>query len=380
VNIVRATLTPFTLPLTRPVITAAQRITKREGLLLRLFDDEGNVGMGEATPLANFGLETASEVRAALHDFIPTLFARNIDTLRALLHDFRLAHPTALSACCALDSALCDLAAQREGLSLAQWIGNICGMLPRASVAVNALLVERSPAALAKEVGLRIDEGYRTLKFKVGKDAIEQDCARLSLVRMSAGPRVRLRLDANGAWTPSQALEAVRAFSAHDIELLEQPVSAMDLDGLAKVRAHSPIPIAADESAIGPNATRLLIERQAADVIVLKPSAVGGIHAALDIAQCARDASIGLFVTSLLDGAVGRCMALHFAAGCHHNMQRGDLACGLATGELLARDIAQAPKPRRGEMAVPQTPGLGIQLEQALWIELSTGTIEEFKI
>jgi len=253
------------------------------------------------------------------------------------------------------------------------------GTNPKPRVPVNALLIEQSPAALAKEVSRRIEQGFGTLKLKVGKDAIEQDCARLSLARMSAGPKVRLRLDANGTWTPGQALEALRAFSAHEVELLEQPVPATDLDGLANVRALSPIPIAADESALGPDAARLVIERQAADVIVLKPSAVGGPHAALDIAQCARDASVGLFVTSLLDGAVSRCMALHFAAACCQNMKPSELACGLATGDLLAKDLARAPKPTRGEMAVPQTPGLGIRLEQALWSELSTGPTEEFK-
>lgn len=379
-KIVHATLTPFALPLARPIVTATQRIARRSGLLLRLFDDQGHCGMGEATPLAGFGLETVDEAHAALREFIPALFSRRVDTLRALLHDFRIAHPKALSACSALDTALCDLAAQQERLSIAQWLARSNGTKPRPSIPVNALLVERSPAALAKEVSLRIGEGYRTVKLKVGKDTIVQDCARLSLVRRNAGPRTRIRLDANGAWSPSQALEAIRAYSAYEIELLEQPVSATDLDGLAKVRAHSPIPIAADESALGPEAARLVIERQAADVIVLKPSAVGGLHAALDIARRASDASIDLFVTSLLDGAVGRCMALHFAATLFHATQPSDLACGLATGELLDKDIARAPKPVRGEIAVPQQPGLGIQLAQALWSELVTGPTKEFKI
>jgi L-alanine-DL-glutamate epimerase-like enolase superfamily enzyme len=104
-----------------------------------------------------------------------------------------------------------------------------------------------------------------------------------------------------------------------------------------------------------------VLRLRAADVIVLKPSALGGPTAALAAAARIRAAGLAAFATTLLDGAVARASALAVAAV----LPEPHLACGLATGELLARDLADFPVVVRGEVALARTPGLGVVLDGA---------------
>ncbi|SVE29014.1 uncharacterized protein METZ01_LOCUS481868, partial [marine metagenome] len=121
------------------------------------------------------------------------------------------------------------------------------------------------------------------------------------------------------------------------IEFVEEPVAGVE--ALAAVRADSPVPIAADESATSPDGVAAVVGAGAADLVVLKPSAVGGIVVAAELAALARDAGLGVVVTSLLDGAVGVSHAAHMASA----IGALDPAPGLATSALVAEDVGTPP-------------------------------------
>jgi len=187
----------------------------------------------------------------------------------------------------------------------------------------------------------------------------------VAAVRQALGPAVELRLDANGAWTPRQALAMLDALQPYNIALVEQPTPPDDLDGLRLVRQHAPgIPIAADESASDAAAIERLITAAAADAIILKPMLLGGPRPALALARRIQAAGLQVIVTSLLDSGIGVCGALHVAAALPPPLP----ACGLATTALLADDLLrESLTPQRGRLAVPQRPGPGITLDdQAL--------------
>jgi len=381
VKLLAAELTPFSLRLKRSVVTGAQHISERRGLLLRLRDEAGNEGYGEASPITGFGLEEARDSATALRENLPTLLGQDAEDIPALLETFQSESPDTPCALSALDTALCDLASQRAGLPLASWLAQRVGRKERKALPANTLLVEQNPAALTREVKDALARGYRTLKLKVGTADLANDCARVSAVRLAAGPQVRIRLDANGAWNREQGLEALSALSAFDIEFIEQPVPAEDIEGLANLRARGLISIAADEAASGPTAVDEILKREACDWIVLKPSAVGGPHASLAVARRAEAASVRLVVTTLLDGAVGRAMALHVAAVSLAEASPGqpDPACGLATGHLLEQDFADGLEVHSGAISIPQRPGLGVFVDPARLRAVATGPAEVFE-
>ncbi len=371
----QAKLTPFSLPLRRPLRTASQIITARSGVLLQLTDEEGNQGWGEATPIKGFGYpsETPEEDLRILQQETQNHLGQEVSSIHSLLEEFKTHAPQAPCALAALDTALCDLSAQSADLSLAHWLAREWGTVPLEEFPANAVLVEENPAALAKEVQLRLAQGFRTLKLKVGAGSIEADCARLSTIRLLASREVNLRLDANGAWTSEEALRAITAFSSFGIEFLEQPVAKEDLDGLAKVSARGLIRVAADEAVSTPEAAQAIVRDEACDLLVLKPSALGGPHATRSLAEKAQSKSMATVCTSLLDGAVGCSMALHVAAALPRSEE---LACGVATGELLAQDLAPSPRIEQGQAVLSTSKGLGIYVDPSLLDDLSTGPTE----
>src|SRR5204863_9324885 len=113
-------------------------------------------------------------------------------------------------------------------------------------------------------------------KLKVGVlSTREAELARIAAVRATIGADVRLRIDANGAWDVPEAIAIIRAAERYQLELVEQPVAAFDLAGMALVRASIHTPIAADESVGGPEQAAQVIAASAADVLVIKPMMAG---------------------------------------------------------------------------------------------------------
>jgi o-succinylbenzoate synthase len=220
----------------------------------------------------------------------------------------------------------------------------------RSSVLVNATMpqvaIERVPEMLARF------PGCRTVKVKVAGRHLAEDVELVEAVRAAIGPEGRIRLDANGDWTLDEAERAAHAMSRMDLEYLEQPCATVE--ELAELRDrihHLGIPIAADESVRKADDPLAVARAGAADILVLKAAPLGGVHAALHIAE---QAGLPVVVSSALDTSVGLAMGLQLAAA----LPELDYDCGLATASLLAADVADAPLlPRDGALSVrPVTP------------------------
>jgi L-alanine-DL-glutamate epimerase-like enolase superfamily enzyme len=207
--------------------------------------------------------------------------------------------------------------------------------------------------------------------LKVGGPSLDEDASRVAHLRKCVGGEVSIRLDANTVYDLESALAALDRFAIHDIEYLEQPLPIDELDAMARLRAKSPIRIAADEAATSKQSVRRVIDAGAADVIIVKPSATGGPLAALQIARAARRAGLGVTVTSMLDGAIATASALQVAsvlAG------EGALpACGLATQGLFERNVAALPSVVDGGVVLSTKPGLGIDVDPAAVNDVSMG-------
>ncbi len=366
-RIAHARVTPFALPLRR----ARGSMAVRRGVLVALESVDGIVGYGEGTAPEGFGTESFDECLAASARYCEALVSRAPRKLEALFAELDAHAARAPTARFAVETALLDLGAQARGLPLADVLGE--GRAARRSVPVNALLCETEPDAAVDEAKRALARGFTTLKLEVGADAPSVDCARLVAVREAVGDEAELRIDASGAWSPELAIAILRDLDPLDLELAEQPVAADDIAGLARVRAAVLVPIAADESVTDFARAARLLEARAADAFVLKPAALGGLRAAAVLAQRARAAGVRVLVTSSIDGAIARAAALALAASLPDPLP----ACGLATGELLADDLALGPEPKNGFIDLAESPGLGVVLADGALAELAIGTTRE---
>ena len=183
--------------------------------------------------------------------------------------------------------------------------------------------------------------GCSTAKVKIGTP---DDTARLEAVRDALGPHGKLRADANGCWDVSTAARRIRALAPYDLEYVEQPVAS--LEELGELRRLVDVPLAVDESLrTAPDPRRVPVE-QAADVAVLKVAPLGGVRAALEIAEAC---GIPVVVSSALETSVGLAAGLALAAA----LPELDYACGLGTASLLAGDVTDKPLlPRDGWLEV----------------------------
>lgn len=217
----------------------------------------------------------------------------------------------------------------------------------RDRVFVNATL----PAVAPDRVADILDRfpGCRTVKVKVAEpgQTLADDVARVAATRAHLGEGGRIRVDANGGWNVDEAEHAIHALAGFDLEYAEQPCAT--IDELAQVRTrvkYMGIPIAADES-VRKAADPLEVARaRAADLLVIKAQPLGGITAALRIAD---EAGLPVVVSSALDTSVGLSMGLFLAAA----IETLDYDCGLGTAALLAADITdEALIPSDGQLEV----------------------------
>jgi O-succinylbenzoate synthase len=216
-------------------------------------------------------------------------------------------------------------------------------------VPVNAT-VPAVPAAEVAAVLARYD-GCTTAKVKVAEvgQSLHDDVDRVCEVRDVMGPAARIRVDANGGWSVTEALEALRRLSAYGLEYAEQPCATVEELSSTRVglaRNGTDVLVAADESIRRASDPMRVVRQEAADVIVVKAAPLGGVTSALAIAA---ECGLPTVVSSALDTSVGIRAGLALAAA----LPDLPFACGLSTVELLAGDVTQdSLVPRAGSITV----------------------------
>jgi o-succinylbenzoate synthase len=193
--------------------------------------------------------------------------------------------------------------------------------------------------------------GCRTAKVKVAERGQRPaaDVARVEAVRDALGPGGRIRVDANGAWSVDQAVRALRELGRFGLEYAEQPCAT--LGELARLRRRVDVPVAADESirrAGDPLAVRVA---GAADIVVLKAQPLGGVRAALAVAE---SCGLPVVVSSAIETSVGLAAGVALAAA----LPELDYACGLATTSLLTADVTSAPLAAAGGALTVRRPAV----------------------
>ncbi len=290
------------LPTAHDFRIAREGARLRRSVWVRLRTADGLVGWGEAAATPFYG-ETAETVLAALPRLADALNAAAADEVFALEAAERAMervlgrNPSARSA---ISAALHDLLGKRLGVPV--W--KLWGLEPTAPPSSFTIGLDEPEAFRAK---VREAAAYPILKLKVGT---ERDAELLAILREEA-PGARVRVDANTGWTAKQAVAALPLLEEYGVELVEQPVAADDLEGLALVRRRSRIPVVADESC-----------RTAADVVRLagkvdgvniKLAKCGSLREALRIVHVARAHRMSLMLGCMVESTLGIAAALQLA-------------------------------------------------------------------
>jgi o-succinylbenzoate synthase len=348
---------PYSLPFRDPYVTARGTLERRQMVLLRLRDEEGVVGLGEAVPLALRGgadLERiVKELRAldqggVFDQALQALAAESELTPGAERFDGQelVAPPTR----CAALMALRDLWERRSGAASA-------GAEP---IPCNATLVAAEPAAVAEDAREWAAEGFASFKLKLGAEG-EDDVAQVRAVREALGPEARIRVDANGAWPLHTARRILGALEELDVEFAEQPVA--EVEEAAELAWQTTIPLAADESVASARQAETATRLGAFRLTGIKLSKVGGAPEARAIA-----AVLHPYVSSALDGPVGIAAGAQLAQSLRSeaaNPFAPRFAHGLATQRLFAGSIAAVEcELREGMLHTPAGPGLGVEIDE----------------
>ncbi len=349
---------PFRLRLGERFRTASSALSERRGVLVELVDRDGNRGIGEASPMPEVDGGTQEAVLDLLAGRAAELIAKGVGP----------SGPGVAALRCALDVATLDLEATASGQRLASLVGGS----PVPSVLVNAVIGAGSPEWVAEEGAAATASGYEAVKLKVGTGPLASDLERVSALR-EVCPNAAIRLDANGGWDERTAERALALLARYDIELVEQPVPAGQVDAMARLRLRSAVPIAADESLIEPGGLERVLRLGAADCLILKPMFLGGIRPALVAARDAEAQGIDALATTSFDSSVGIAAALQLAS-----LLPTARAHGLATGEHLESDVvARTLRPRHGRIATTDVPGLGLSPEPDALDAVATGPWQE---
>jgi muconate cycloisomerase len=257
----------------------------------------------------------------------------------------------------AIDSALFDAVGKTLGVPAVQLLGGVV----RESVPVIWTLASGDAAQEIEEAERKISARLHNIfKVKIGAQAPEADMARLRRLASALEGRATLIVDANQAWDETTALRCLPILADIGITLVEQPLPAWDIAGMARLRARSTVPLMADECVFSTHDMLDVARAGAADVVSLKLVKHGGLLAIRNVAAVAGAAGIGLYGGCLLESSVGAAAHLHAFAGLR------DLAWGcehfgpqILTGDLVT-------EPLRFEdfhIHLPTGPGLGVTLD-----------------
>ncbi|MBT7165016.1 MAG: dipeptide epimerase [Victivallales bacterium] len=332
-----------------------------EYLVVEIETDEGLVGIGEATVDIGFFGQTLEQVQAAIEDYLgPQLVGQDpLDREHLMwLIDF---HENSVAKA-GIDLALHDLLGKAAGLPVSVLLGGC----PQERVPVAIEIAGGPPDAMAQECLNFMELGVQAFKPKVGGDP-DQDADRLRAIRAAVGPHVSLRADANQGYSVKEAIRLCRLAEKFEVglELLEQPVAAWDLQGLAAVRHAVDTLIEADESCFSIHDAMQLIRHDAVDVLNIKLGKAGGLHNARKIAALAEAAGLKCVLGTSYGLGIEIAAKIHLFASTQLVIDAVEFTELGLHGNLLKTPWAErlALPLEDGCLPVPGGPGLGVELD-----------------
>jgi len=340
------------LELTRPYTIAYEQIDSVENLFVLLEDDNGNIGMGAGSPAEDVTGESIQDCEKALNEKLePLLMGQNVLHHRALLKKLNEIMSDTPAALAAADIALHDLLATTIGVPLVDILGRVHDRLPT-SITIGIKSIDE----MLMEAREYQEQGFTILKVKTGLD-VEEDIERIIRLKETFKTAMRIRVDANQGYSVSEYMQFFNAVK-DTVEFVEQPLNALDLDGMRSLPEHMRRRSAADESLLSPKtALNCLFEPYPFGIFNIKLMKCGGIRPGLEIADMACHAGIDLMWGCMDESIISIAGALHaaFASKATKFLDLDgslDLAKDMVTGGFILDN---------GWLITTEQPGLGVK-------------------
>lgn len=331
----------------------------REHVLVRITDEDGAQGFGEASPLQFFTGETATTTRFAIDEYLAPLTINQDPRTTSALHRLWNQHyPNYRAAKCALDVALHDLVARRAQLTVADLLGGVSS--PR--LPLYKAIGFGTPEETVEEGEFLWSLGLRSFKLKIG-DTPQRDIANLRALRERFGDELEIILDGNGGYTAQKAVGVLRQAREYNVAYIEQPVPGDDIAGMAFVRAHGGVPVMADESLYSLRNAYDLIRADAVDLFGIKLIKTAGLTTARQIAALAQEFGVRCVVISPFDTDIGIAASAMFASTFAPETE----SQGLGTFFAVAEGETTSLKVEDGHLLVPNGIGLGVAVDTTLF-------------
>lgn len=334
----RIHIEPRTLHFKQPAGTSRGIYTTRRVWYLHLTSDSqpGREGIGECAPLPNLSCDDLPHYEQLLSDLCQEAAQSGIDYERLR------PYPSILFG---LETAFRHF--ERGTASL--W--DTPFSRGEQGIPINGLIWMGSYTQMLSQIEAKMQAGFRCIKLKIGAIHFEEELSLLKIIRRHfSAKEIELRVDANGAFSPAEALEKLQRLSELDLHSIEQPIRAGQWDSMARLSQLSPLPIALDEELIGVHSMsrkKELLETIHPQYIILKPSLHGGLWGSQEWIAAASQLGIGWWITSALESNIGLNAIAQWCATLHNPLPQG-----LGTGALFTDNIPMPLEVRGDELWV----------------------------
>lgn len=334
----RIQIEPRTLHFKQPAGTSRGVYTTRRVWYLHLTSDSqpGREGIGECAPLPNLSCDDLPHYEQLLSSLCQEAAQSGIDYERLR------PYPSILFG---LETAFRHF--ERGTASL--W--DTPFSRGEQGIPINGLIWMGSYTQMLSQIEAKMQAGFRCIKLKIGAIHFEEELSLLKIIRRHfSAKEIELRVDANGAFSPAEALEKLQRLSELDLHSIEQPIRAGQWDSMARLSQLSPLPIALDEELIGVHSTsrkKELLETIHPQYIILKPSLHGGLRGSQEWIAAASQLGIGWWITSALESNIGLNAIAQWCATLHNPLPQG-----LGTGALFTDNIPMPLEVRGDELWV----------------------------
>ncbi|WP_185756738.1 muconate cycloisomerase family protein [Klebsiella pneumoniae] len=329
-------------------------------VIVRLTRSDGICGIGEATTIGglSYGVESPEAISSAItHYLTPLLKGQSADNLNALTARMNGAIKGNTFAKSAIETALLDAQGKALGLPVSALLG---GALQTALPVLWTLASGDTAKDIAEGEKLLAEGRHRAFKLKIGARELATDLRHTRAIVEALGDRASIRGDVNQAWDAATGAKGCRELAAMGVDLIEPPVSAHDNAALVRLSQQIEPAILADEAVATAYDGYQLAQQGFTGAYALKIAKAGGPNSVLALARVAQAAGIGLYGGTMLEGTVGTVASLH--AWSTLPLQWGTEMFGPL---LLKDDIVSVPLTfADGQVALPQTPGLGVELDE----------------
>lgn len=360
-KIVSVEVSILDLPTIRPHKLSMATMMNQTMVITKITSEDGITGWGESTTIGGmtYGPESPEGMKLTIDRYLaPLLVGQEASNINSLMHKIEKNVKGNTFAKAGIETALLDAQGKRLGISVSELLG---GSINDKLGVLWTLASGNTEKDIEEAKHLISIKRHDTFKLKIGSNEPKKDVAHAVAIKKALGENIRITVDINQAWDEYTAKTWVNVLQDNGIDLIEQPITKTNFEGLARLTEYFHVPIMADEAVATPEDAMKLAKIRGGSVFAVKIMKTGGIYNAKKVAAMAEASDIGLYGGTMLEGTIGSVASAH-AFSTFNNLNWGTELFGPL---LLTDDIVLNPMQYRDcTLEVPKKPGLGLEVDE----------------